>query len=194
MELLLLRPLSIVILCTTFAGATISCAGPDRAGSPLPYQSESRRLAVPFFPDNSDKCGPVAVASLLAYWGHPARPRELQEEVYLPTIRGSLPMDLLTAVKARGLDAISYRGSLNDIIAEIDDGHPLIALLDSGHWVFSQGHFVVITGYDALRRGVYVHSGTSAHSFIPYADLLATWNKTDRWTLRVIPHNQEGAR
>ena len=190
----LLGPIWILIGCSAAASTIIGCAGPGALDASLPYNSEGRRLAVSFFADDSDQCGPVAVASLLAYWGHPARPRELQEEVYLPTIRGSLPMDLLTAVKARGLDATSYRGSLNNIIAEIDEGHPLIALLDSGHWVFSQGHFVVITGYDALRRGVYAHSGTSADSFIPYDDLLATWNKTDRWTLRVIPQHQEGAR
>jgi len=181
-----------LIGCAAAAGTIISCAGPGAPDAPLPFKSEGRRLAVPFFPDDSDKCGPVAVASLLAYWGKPARPRELQEEIYLPTIRGSLPVDLLTAAKARGLDATSYRGSLSNIITEIDAGHPLIALLDSGHWVFSQGHFVVITGYDALREGVYIHSGMKAYSFMSYDRLVTTWNKTDRWTLRVTPQNQEG--
>jgi Peptidase_C39 like family len=184
----LLSPIAVVIGCAATLSTIMSCAVPARAPSaPLPYKFEFQRLAVPFFPDDSDKCGPVALASVLAYWGTSASLKDLQEEVYLPAIHGSLPMDLLTAAKTRGLDAASYRGSLSNIIAEIDDGHPLIALLDTGHWIFSQGHFVVITGYDALRGGVYAHSGTSADMFIPYERLLAPWNKTDRWTLRVIP-------
>jgi len=194
MSLRLLRPIGICIGCAAAAGTFISCAVPvGSPHAPQPYKSEVRRLAVPFFPDDSDKCGPVAIASILAYWGKPAQPRDLQEKVYLPAIHGSLPVDLLIAAKARGLDATSYRGSLSNIIAEIDAGHPLIALLDSGHWIFSQGHFVVITGYDALRGGVYVHSGPSADLFIPYERLVVPWNKTDRWTLRVIPANQGGA-
>lgn len=190
----LLRPSWIVIGCAAAVGTMISCAVPvGSPPAPPPYnKSEVRHLAVPFFPDDSDKCGPVALASILGYWGKSATLRDLQEEVYLPAIHGSLPLDLLTAAQARGLDATSYRGSLSNIIAEIDMGHPLIALLDSGHWIFSQGHFVVITGYDALREGVYVHSGTSADLFIPYESLLAPWNKTGRWTLLVIPPNHGG--
>jgi ABC-type bacteriocin/lantibiotic exporter with double-glycine peptidase domain len=189
----LLKSILIFIGCGAVAGLNIGCAVP--VGSPqasLLHQSDVR-LVVPFFPDDSDKCGPVALASILAYWGKSAPLRDLQDEVYLPALRGSLPMDLLAAAKARGLDATSYRGSLSNIIAEINEGHPLIALLDSGGWIFSQGHFVVITGYDALREGVYVHSGTSADMFIPYERLLAPWNKTDRWILRAIPANQAGA-
>jgi hypothetical protein len=192
MILRLLKPIWIVIGYTAAMGTMMSCAVPVGFPlAPLPYnKSDVQRLAVPFFSDDSDKCGPVALASILAYWGKSAPLRDLQEEVYLPAIRGSLPMDLLTAAKARGLDATSYRGSLSNIIDEINEGHPLIILLDSGHWIFSQGHFVVITGYDALRGGVYVHSGTSADVFIPYERLLTPWIKTDRWTLRVIPANQ----
>ena len=171
----------------------MSCAVPmGPPPTPLSSNSEVRRLAVPFFPDNSDKCGPVALASILAYWGKPAPLQDLQEEVYFPALHGSLPMDLVTAATSRGLDATTYQGSLSNIIAEINEGYPLIALLDSGHWIFTKGHFVVITGYDALNGGVYVHSGTSEDLFIPYERLFAPWNKTGRWTLRVIPANPRG--
>jgi ABC-type bacteriocin/lantibiotic exporter with double-glycine peptidase domain len=185
------RQIWILMSCAVAAGTMMSCAVPvGTPHTPLPYKSEARHLAVPFFPEDSDQCGSVALASILAYWGKPAQPGHLRDELYLPAIRGSLPLDLLTAAKARGLDATSYRGNLSNVISEIDAGHPLIVLLDSGHWIFSQGHFLVITGYDALREGVYVHSGMNADLFLPYERLLNPWNKTNRWTLRVIPANQ----
>ena len=182
---------SMLSLVAVASGMVIGCAVPGESLSPpVAPASQGVRLSVPFFPDDSDQCGPVALASILAYWGKPGHPGELQKEVYMPAIRGSLPLDLLTAAQARGLNATSYRGSLNSIIAEIDAGHPLIALLNSGRWMFSQGHFVVITGYDTKRGGVYVHSGMSADLFMPYEQLVAAWNKTDRWTLRLLPANQ----
>jgi ABC-type bacteriocin/lantibiotic exporter with double-glycine peptidase domain len=188
MMLRLLRPYWIVIGFAAAVGTNMSCAVPvGSPPAPLSYQSEVHRLAVPFFPDDSDQCGPVTLASILAYWGTSAPLQDLQDEVYLPALHGSLPMDLVTAAQARGLDAMSYRGSLSNIMVEINKGHPLVALLDSGYWIFSKGHFVVITGYDALRGGVYVHSGTSADLFIPYERFLDPWNKTGRWTLRIIP-------
>jgi hypothetical protein len=47
---------------------------------------------------------------------------------------------------------------------------------------------VVITGYEALRGGVYVYSRLSADVSIAYERLVVPWNKTDRcagmWTAR----------
>lgn len=175
-----------VISALTVAGMMSSCAMPALAPSSLLDRFEWHLLPVPFFPDDSDQCGPVALASILAYWGKPSEPADLRKEIYLPAIRGTLPTDLVMAARKRGFDTTSYQGSLSNLITEIDAGHPLIALLDSGFWIFSQGHFVIITGYDPLREGVYIHSGTSADVFMRYERFLAGWDKTNRWTLRAV--------
>jgi ABC-type bacteriocin/lantibiotic exporter with double-glycine peptidase domain len=150
-------------------------------------QPQTMHLSVPFLPDDSDHCGPVSLASVLLYWGDATSLEELTKEVYLGSIRGTLALDLLSAASARGFHTTSYRGDVDNIQAEIDAGHPLIVLLDPGFWIFSRGHFVVITGYDSRRGGVYVHSGTQPDLFISYERLFAGWNKTGRWTLRIIP-------
>ena len=144
-------------------------------------------IVVPFFPDDTDQCGPATLASLLTYWGVPGDPHALKEETYRPRLRGTLPIDFLLAAQARGLQAEGSGGTLEALQAELDAGHPIVALLNLGWAVFPQGHYVVVTGYDERRRGVYLHSGLARDMFVPYARYLTAWEKTGRWMLRVQP-------
>ncbi|TAL12219.1 MAG: peptidase C39 family protein [Nitrospirae bacterium] len=172
----------------------LGCAGPTpairTANVPAQSDGERRHVAVPFFPDDTDQCGPAVLASVLTYWGFKTDPVALKEEIYLPKVKGTLPLDLLLAAQARGLRADIYQGSLNNIKAELDAGHPVVALLDLGYPIFPQGHFVVITGYDDARRGVYVHSGLARDLLLPYERFLQSWEKTGRWTLLVVPSEE----
>jgi hypothetical protein len=156
-------------------------------GSLAPADSPHQHVAVPFFPDDTDQCGPATLASVLTYWGIQADPRTLKEEIYLPRLKGTLPLDLLLAVQARGLKAEIYQGSLDNLKSELEEGHPLVALLDLGFAIFPQGHYVVVTGYDDQRQGVYVHSSLEKDVFIPYERFLPSWDKTGRWTLLATP-------
>lgn len=144
-------------------------------------------IVVPFFPDQTDQCGPATLASVLTYWGVPSSPQVLKEETYTPRLRGTLPIDLLLAVQARGLLAEGTSGSLDTLKAELDADRPVVALLNLGWAVFPQGHYVVITGYDERQQGVYMHSGLVRDVFVPYAQFFANWEKTSQWMLRVQP-------
>ena len=144
-------------------------------------------VAVPFFPDDTDQCGPATLASVLTYWGIPTNPSTLKEEIYLPRLKGTLPIDLILAAQERGLKAEIYQGGLDDLKSELAAGRPLVALLNLGFAIFPQGHYVVVTGYDDRREGVYVHSSLEKDVFIPYERFLRSWDKTGRWTLLVTP-------
>jgi ABC-type bacteriocin/lantibiotic exporter with double-glycine peptidase domain len=149
-----------------------------------------RLLDVPFFPDDTDQCGPATLASVLTFWGVPADPARVRDAVYTAKLKGSLPIDLLIAAQARGLTAEAYQGTLGSLLAELDAGRPLIAFLDLGFFVFKQGHYVVVTGYDTEREGLFAHSGTHRNLFVPYAEFLRKWDRTGRWTLRLMPRGQ----
>ena len=60
--------------------------------------ASAARLDVPFFPDTTDQCGPASLASVLNYWGKTVSPAELKSDVYLSSLKGTLPMDLPPAV------------------------------------------------------------------------------------------------
>lgn len=179
----------------------LGCAGQSRAvgdlgasgtemsvrGAVAPNDPDLLHMAVPFFPDDTDQCGPATLASVLTYWGFRTDPVALKEEIYLPRLKGTLPLDLMLAAQSRGLKAEIYQGSLDNLKSELAQGHPLVALLDLGFAIFPQGHYVVVIGYDDRRRGVYVHSSLDKDVFVSYERFLPSWDKTGRWTLLVTP-------
>ena len=184
-----MRHLAFIFAALLLAG----CAG-SRIARGGPLEGEVRRLeAVPFFPDGTKQCGPSTLASVLTFWGHPTPPEVLRREIFLPKLEGTLPMDMLPAVEARGLTGRVYDGDLDDLKAQINAGRPLIVNLDMGVWKLRSGHFAVVTGYDDQRQGVYLHSGEDENLLMPYDRFLAKWDRTDRWTLLVLPAAEKEA-
>lgn len=142
-------------------------------------------LGVPFFPDKTDQCGPSALASVLAFWGKPADPKDLKREIYVAKLGGSLPMDLMIAARAHGLAAEMSSGSLDGIKGNLDAGRPVVVFVNLGWRLIPIGHFLVVTGYDDARRGVYAHSGLKQDAFVTYRTFMKQWDKTGRWALVV---------
>lgn len=178
---------AVAVLAVMLAG----CAVPSHPVAPA-GPDQPRLLAVPFFPDDTDQCGPATLASVLTFWGVPTEPQGLKPEIYLPKLKGVLPTDLAAAARERGLEARAYRGSLDDLKAEVTADHPLVAFLNLGSTLFPQGHYVVVTGFDDRRQGLYVHSGLERNAFMSYDQFLRHWQKTGRWTLLVLPRNHNG--
>ena len=181
-----MRRLFIALAACLLAG----CAGPRATAAADAVQSPRVLLNVPFFPDDSDQCGPSALASVLNYWGKPAGPRELKAEIYRAPLKGSLTVDLLLAAESRGLSAEMSNGSLDGVKEELDAGHPLIAFVDVGYWFYPVGHYLVLTGYDDGARVLFAHSGLERDERISYGKFDGEWEKTRRWTLTILPRSQ----
>jgi ABC-type bacteriocin/lantibiotic exporter with double-glycine peptidase domain len=150
-------------------------------------QERQVRLAVPFFPDDTDQCGPSVLASVLGYWGKPEKPEALRGEIYRPRLKGSLTVDLLLAAESRGLAAEIINAGLDRVRTELDAGRPLIAFVDAGYRFYPSPHYLVITGYDDRRQCVYAHSGARRDQRISYAKLKKEWKKTEEWALSIQP-------
>jgi len=166
----------------------------DFSQSPAePSSSNKHRvhLVVPFFPDDTDQCGPTTLASILTYWGIPSDLRILKEELYIRRLQGTFSIDFILAVQSRGLHIEGVGGTLDRVKAELDADRPVVALLNLGWSIYPRGHYVVVTGYDDQRQGVYLHSGLARDVFVPYPEFLVNWEKTGRWMLqtRRVPHH-----
>lgn len=144
-------------------------------------------LNVPFFPDRTDQCGPSALASVLGYWGKPATPEALRQEIYQAHLNGSLTIDLLLAAESRGLSAEMPDGSLVRVKKELDGGRPVIAFVDVGFSFYPIGHYLVITGYDDLRQCIIAHSGMKRDQRISYRKFDRQWERNKRWALLIQP-------
>ena len=168
------------------ASLLTGCAGPRPAGAP---EGKQVRLEVPFFPDDTDQCGPSALASVLGFWGKPAAPAELRGELYREKLRGALTVDMLLAAQSRGFSAEMENGTLALVKTELEAGRPVIAFLNMGFRAYPIGHYLVITGYDEGRRSIIAHSGMKRDHLISYAKFENLWEKTNRWSLLIRPRS-----
>jgi len=177
------RMLLVLAVCL-LAGCAASRGAPGAVSAAGERQV---RLSVPFFSDNTDQCGPSALASVLGYWGKPASPVSLRQEIYQARLKGSLTVDLLLAAESRGLSAEMFNGSLARVREELDAGRPLIAFVNGGYSFYPVGHYLVITGYDDRRQCIFAHSGTKRDQGISYRKFAKQWEKTGRWALSISP-------
>ena len=171
--------LLILILTLAFL---FSCARTPEATSSKPSQVLEK---VPFYPQQKYQCGPASLAGVLSYWGVDISPEEIATEIYSKSARGTLDVDMILYAERKGLRALHYEGSLEDIRSHIDSGYPLIVLVDDGFWVYEQNHFMVVVGYD--ENGVIANSGKDRLKSIPLNGFLKSWEKTEFWTLLVTP-------
>ncbi|NWF92620.1 MAG: peptidase C39 family protein [Syntrophaceae bacterium] len=154
--------------------------------SVIPQSSSKRNIEnVPFYPQEAYQCGPASMAGVFSYWKVKVSPEEIAEEIYSPSAKGTLTLDMVLYAERKGLKANWYKGSLEDIKEKVDSGHPVIVLVDLGFWFYQQNHFMVVTGYD--ERGVIVNSGRERQKFIPARDFLRSWRRTNFLTLWITP-------
>jgi ABC-type bacteriocin/lantibiotic exporter with double-glycine peptidase domain len=152
--------------------------------SPLNAAAQAPSLKVPFYPDQTDQCGPATLAGVLGYWGKPIEPKQLRQEMYEAKLHGTLPMDLVYAAKTHGLTAETVRGNLQFIQSEIQAGRPVLVVINRGYTILPVNHFMIITGFDDGRKGLIVHSGKRANQFMSYRKFLKQWEKTDYWAMK----------
>jgi len=140
---------------------------------------------VPFYPQEAYQCGPASLAGVLNYWGVDVTPREIAEEIFSKSARGTLNIDMMLYAQRKGVQAHYYRGDIEDIERKISDGFPIIVLVDFGFIVYQVNHFMVIIGFN--EHGVVVNSGKHQGGLLSWRYFEKAWKKTDFWTLFISP-------
>ena len=142
---------------------------------------------VPFIAQEAYQCGPAALAMVLRYWGAAADVEEIGRALYLPSARGVLNLELEFEARRRGFRTQAFEGTLERAKAELRRGRPLILFQDLGRGPLSVPHFAVLLGYDDRAEVVVLHSGTTEHRLLSYAEFLRTWAARRGWTLLITP-------
>jgi tetratricopeptide (TPR) repeat protein len=123
---------------------------------------------VPFVRQRRNWCGPAALASVVRYYGIFLSQEEIAREVYLPSIGGSLTIDLQRCAQKHGLWCHAGQGSVSEVCTWLDRGVPVIALLRQNWIVTRTNHYVVVTGYHARRRYFIAHTGHASNRSISF--------------------------
>ncbi len=142
---------------------------------------------VPFIRQRRGECGPAALAMLAGAWGMELDPEEIAGEVYLPSLRGTLNVDLAAYAQRLGFWVRSYRSDPADLKEKLDAGVPVIVLARVPGFLRSVGHYFLVIGYDD-DRGIFIaHSGSKANQILPQGLLDSWWARNRRWALLLLP-------
>lgn len=126
----------------------------------------------------NDDCGAVALASLLEHAGDPVPAEVIDREIYDPTLRGTLLMDMENYAARRGAAPHSGRGDLDLLRELLAADHPVLLPIDLGISVWRRPHYIVVFGYDQNHFLAYLRQGELAR--LTAADLDRRWRKTGR--------------
>jgi predicted double-glycine peptidase len=88
---------------------------------------------VPFTRQDSQFCGPAALASVMTFHGVPEDQKAIGAAVYSEKLQGALITDLERYARQKGFETKSGRGTAEELKAEIDRKRPVIVLVDLGY-------------------------------------------------------------
>ncbi|HPD16036.1 MAG TPA: PA2778 family cysteine peptidase [Planctomycetota bacterium] len=142
---------------------------------------------VPFVRQAHNRCGPAALASVAAFYQLPLTEEQIARETFLPSIRGTLTIDLQAFAHAHGLWCHSGSGSARDVQAWLDRGLPVVALLRLGALHGHKLHYVVLTGYHAGRDCFIAHTGYLPNRPLAGRDFERQFRAAGGWFLVACP-------
>lgn len=176
-----------VFFLTWLAG----CATPQtqallkaRSGQ-LPQQAELRE--VPFYPQETHQCGPASLAMMLDAGGTRMTPQDLTLQVYLPGREGSLQVEMLAATRRNGLLAYELAPKLEDLLAEVAAGAPVLVLQNLALSWYPVWHYAVVVGYDLQRAEIILRSGLEQRQILPFTTFEHTWARSGHWAMLALP-------
>ncbi len=128
---------------------------------------------------------------MIDYWhentgtGKRLTPEEIAAEIYSPSARGVLGIDMERYARDHGFKVQRVTGSMAALRESIDKGVPAIILVDYGFLLYQRNHFMVVKGY--AENALLVNSGSEESKIIATGELQKIWEKTGHWMLVVRP-------
>ena len=174
--------------CTTLVPQSMVLRSDWPAG--VPRQVELGQ--VPFFPQVDYQCGPAALGMVLAYSGVPVHPDALVDEVWLPSRRGSLQLEMLATPRRHGRVSYRLNPSYPDLLREVAAGNPVVVFQDVG-LLLPQWHYAVVNGFDYESGTIYLRSGLQMRQQMSFTAFERSWLKGNYWAMVVLPPGRVAA-
>lgn len=166
----------------------IGCATPQpkigMASLTIPPQVELSE--VPFYAQDEHQCSPAALAMLLNAGGVAVLPHQLESQVYLPSRKGSLQVEMLAATRRNGLLAYELKPELAAVLAEVAAGSPVLVLQNLALSWYPVWHYAVVVGYDLRREEVILRSGREQRKVMTIDHFVSTWRHANNWAIVAV--------
>lgn len=166
------------------AAVLVGCQTPGFVDRPPEETVEL--TAVPFFAQDTDQCGPAALAMVLGNAGRTITLESARAAVYLPARGGSVQPEMVAAIRAHGLIALATDPRLDVIYDELRAGRPVLVFQNLGFSAVPIWHYAVVVGYDASADAWILRSGTRRRLEMPTPRFARTWARGDYWARAVL--------
>ncbi|MFA6190808.1 MAG: PA2778 family cysteine peptidase [Sulfurimonas sp.] len=163
--------------------------------NPLPFGKKysSSSINVPFVPPRSDLCGSTSIEMVSSYWQATTAyvPRlslqELDERTFIPAKSGTLQIELITAARADGFLVYLLEPTLEALIVELAEHHPVIVLVNRSYSWYPLWHYAPVTGYDANAETILTHFANKPNEAVPIGTFSALWERSGNWGIVLLP-------
>jgi len=143
-------------------------------------------LDVPFVrQQQASACGAAVLSMLMQYWRQPADAAAMHQELYAPEASGVYTSQMEDYLRRHGFRTVAFIGEWADLDRHLQQGHPLIAALQTGR---RDRHYVVIAGIDRARNLVLTNDPARRKLLKQHrAQFEKQWKGAANWTLLAIP-------
>src|SRR5436190_11548752 len=140
-----------------------------------------------------ESCGAGSLATVLQHYGDPT-PMQ-QWDSTLPKMRGGvMTIDMLLAARSKGLDAQLVTGTPESIATELQNGRPVILMLqvvDSPGHAYDFFHYVVADGIDTERNLIRTQWGDEKGRWVSLEKLEKPWSGGGHAAILIHPLSAE---
>ena len=166
---------------------TFLLAGCQAAGiDPRPEGGAVELSSVPFIAQDTDQCGPAALATVLSFAGASTDLAEARAAVYLPGRGGSVRQEFPAAIRQRGLIPHALPPEFDALHEELESGRPVLVFQNLGVAMLPRWHYAVVVGYDAGADQVVLRSGMQRRHVVSRRAFLASWKRGGHWAYSVL--------
>ncbi len=174
-----------------FSLLLVGCSTPQtlalRKATDLNLPAHIELQHVSYFPQDEYQCGPAALAMVLNSASTQIAPEQLKDALYIPDKHGSLQVEMLAAARQYGFIAYRLQAEMQDVLAEISAGNPVVVLLNLGLSWHPLWHYAVAIGYDLHTEEIILRSGENKRLLLPFKTFEHTWARSQYWAMVVLP-------
>ena len=154
----------------------------------LPVRAELS--GVTYFPQDEYQCGPASLAMVLKSAGVNIEPGQIKDSLYIPNKQGSLQVEMLAATRRQGFLAYLLQPELQDVLAEVAAGNPVVVLQNLGLSWYPVWHYAVVIGYDLGKEDIILRSGPTQRLVLSFTTFENTWARSLHWAMVALPPTQ----
>ncbi len=177
--------ISTVLCVLSLLLAGCSSLPPPKYSENLPTSAYIPALTL--FPDESNQCGPAALASLLSFYGQSFEFEQLSKQLVIPAKGGSIRTDMRAQSRQHGLTPYIIPPKIEHLFDEIAAGNPVIVMQNLSLSGIPQWHYAVVRGYDLNSQTITLQSGGQANYTIPISLFRRTWARAKNWGIAPKP-------